>query len=118
MLISYLNALQAALTYAENTGSWVVVVVVGRLFQSLSGLLAALRPEGSNMAGSTLLLPKGGKVSVVKGEHRVQGTGYVVMFLGFDDTLEASEEIALHAWRARSEGLVFYNGALSEFKAV
>jgi len=114
-------ALRALIQHVQATGDWVVVVFPGaredsRPIQALLGapdgsetllrsLAAQVAPDGQ-MAGRTALFRGGGRLTVVRGSEGVAGTGYHVMFLGFDGVLLPSEEIALHTWRQGVLGVI------------
>jgi hypothetical protein len=110
-------ALRAVIRHVRDTGEWVVVVAKGAdddavlpsrddCARELLRVLAAHGAPGSEMAGRTLIFPEGGRVTVARGSHPVAGTGYRVMFLGFEGHLDPSEEIALHTWRQGAEGTI------------
>lgn len=107
-------ALRAAVKHVQDTGEWLVIVAPGEkegfvsttpsLASQLLRELAIFLPRGAAMGGRTALFPEGGRLSVVDGAHTLAGTGYRVMFLGYEGKLEPSEEIALHSWRQNAEG--------------
>jgi hypothetical protein len=111
-------ALRAVIQHVRDTGDWIVVVTpgaeddVGALLGTphpsgtLLRVLATHVGPGAVMAGRTALFPEGGRVTVVRGSQEVAGTGYRVMFLGFDGNLVPSDEIALHSWRQNAVGTV------------
>lgn len=102
------SALSALLTHARDAKVWVVVVASeeGGLRDALSKLLVALKPGDSQLSGRTLLLPGGGRLSVLGGTETPQGEGFQVMFMGYDRELMPADEIALHAWRQRATATI------------
>ena len=119
-------ALRAAVQHVRDTGEWLVIVAPGRdeglvgsgesLASRLLRELAVHIPRGAVMGGRTVIFPEGGRLSVVQGPHNVAGTGYRVMFLGYERTLEPSEEIARHGWRHNAAGTVTVGERLGELR--
>jgi len=102
----YTFALRAAVQHVRETGEWLVIVAPGTndFASRMLRELAVHLPRDAVMGGRTALFAEGGRLSVVEGSHAVAGTGYHVMFLGYEGTLRPSDEIALHAWRQSAEG--------------
>lgn len=114
----YVFALRAAIQHVRDTGEWLVIVAPetnGRA-SSLLRQLAALLPRGATMGGRTVLFPEGGRLSVVQGSHGVVGTGYRVMFLGYEGELDPSDEIARHGWRQNAGGTAIIGGRPGELQ--
>jgi len=68
------------------------------------------------LGGTTLLLPEGGRVSVVGGSHSIAGEGFLVMFLGYDGELTPRDEIAFHSWRQRAIGTLTLSDRSGELR--
>lgn len=105
---SHVAALCAAIAHAQRTQDWVVVVARRDPSGpwSLPQALAASVPEGGLMCGRTALLPEGGRVTVAEGSEPVSGSGFKVMFLGYEMASGAQEELMLHSWRQAAEGVL------------
>lgn len=87
----------------------------GGVASLLGGMLVGICPREASVAGSTVLFPEGGRVTVVRSTHQVQGDGYFTTFHGFESTLLPADEIALHVWKTHSKGqLTFGGGTLSD----
>lgn len=114
----HLGALSAAFAHARSTGTWIVVVCANEAFARASATLVAARPEDARVAGNTVVLPGGGRVTVVRASHRVAGSGFAVMFLGFDSALQPADEIAMHTWRERATGMAVYGGSRNELRVL
>jgi hypothetical protein len=107
-LTVYLSPLTAAIEHARRSGEWIVVVAptdeqksveLGRVFVSVLS-------RDASLCGRTAIFPGGGRVTVVGGSQPLHGTGFRVMFVGFDGKLLPADEIAMHAWRTAAIGHV------------
>lgn len=104
----YISALCAVCDHVRETGEWIVIVAPGDkgFSTSLQKALVAIKTPDMELGGTTLLLPEGGRVSIVDGFHSVAGEDFLVMFLGYDDALSPRDELRLHTWRHNAKGTV------------
>jgi hypothetical protein len=107
-LIVYLSSLTAAIEHARRSGEWVVVVAPTDKQKSieLGHVFVSIVPRDASFCGRTAIFPGGGRVTVVGGSQPLHGTGFRVMFVGFDGKLLLADEIAIHAWRTAAIGHV------------
>jgi hypothetical protein len=110
----FMDSLRAAETHARCTTSWVVVVAPDKLASRLARLLVGTCPADARVAGSTVLLPGGGRVTAVNPLTVLQGTGFFLMLLGFEEALLPSDEIAMHRWTRSASGIVTLGGSRGE----
>lgn len=102
-----LDALSALVRRVRESHEWVVVIVPpGDAGDPFQRVLTTITPPDGHMGGRTLMLPGGGRVTVTEVLTDVAGDGYLIMFLGFDQALQRSVEIALHYWRNKAVGIV------------
>jgi hypothetical protein len=108
---SHIDALNAVVAHARQSDDWIVVVAPdGKDAENLQKALTVVRAAGASMGGRTLMFPSGGRVTVARASQTVAGSGFHVMFLGFDSELSPRDVIALQSWRQQSAG----SAALSE----
>lgn len=104
------------LDHARRTHEWVVVVASESCASVLLRMLPGLAPTGSSVAGRTVLLPGGGRLTLCNPSQEVDGEGYRLTLLGFDGTLLPREEIALHSWRKQAKGTLSLGDRPGELK--
>jgi hypothetical protein len=110
ILSGLLRSLQEAFTLAQANREWVVVV-----FPEGSGYHTAFTqggagmfPEGSTFLGRTVVLPKGGRVSVTVASAEVfipQGIKFSLMFVGWGDDV-STEHRKMAAWRQQATRVI------------
>lgn len=110
----FMDALRAAETYARRTASWVVVVAPGVLAVKLGQMFVGICDADTQVAGSTVLFPGGGRVTVISAQSLVQGNGYLTMALGFDPPVALADDLGWHRWAQDARGIVTLAGIRSE----
>ena len=104
--VAHMFTLGHVLDHVRRTREWVVIVAASSCASALARVLPGMLPPGAHVAGRTVMLLGGGRLTIVEASHAVSGSGYRVMFLGFDGDLTPRDEIALYSWREASEGTV------------
>ena len=100
-------ALRAVVEHIRSAQDWVVVLGT----RALERALIAVRPPGASMAGRTLLMPSGGRVTVLSVAAPFNAKGFLLMEAGLRTKMMPSVEIALHLWRQQADGTVMLDGS-------
>ena len=112
--MKYMQPLQRVLDHIDRTGNWIVVVTPANseCSEELRTTAFAFFPPGSVHVGRTSILPNGGRLTVAdlthlldvsSATHEVLGSGFDLVFMGWESVrLNSKEEVLRHQWKAKA----------------
>jgi len=101
--LAYMPDLRGAVAEAYREGTWIVVVVPEKDTAALVRILRGLVPDGSQCGGRTVLLPDGGRISLVSvHDDEFDAHGCRAILVGCEDRTAPDETIAIHKWKGSS----------------
>jgi hypothetical protein len=98
-ILTCLPVLRKVVDEAVRGVEWIVVVVPDQDAGTVLRLLYGIAVTGSTSAGRSVLLPDGGRVTVVPlHDEEFDGHGYRQVMLGCEDATSPSDVLAVHRW--------------------